>query len=305
MNIRACLAFGLALMVAACGQQGAPTQSTTALKAFDAEAAAPAKPDATGEEVKTAVPQIAYTHLYTFRLASEAVSGVQEKHVALCEKLGPARCRIVDLKRSASSGDYVNGSLTLQVAAPIAAQFGQRIVAAATEAGAETVDRGISGEDLSKQIVDTDARIRTKEALVARLTQILATRSGNIEQAVAAERAVNVAQEELEQARAWLVEMRGRVAMSTFEIGYESGAPLAGGFSEPIQGAFATVGELFGKSLGLIILVVAALLPWVLIALGIILAMRAARRRGWWGRKAEPEPEALSENRSAHLEGQA
>lgn len=301
MTYRLFLTLAGALLLAGCGAQQEGAGTTSEQEFFDV-AEAPAPGSGTARPTAAVLPQIAYTYGYRFRLASDAVSGIQEKHLDLCEKLGPARCRVVDLQRSASSGDYVSGSLKLAVAAPIARQFGQQLVSTATEAGGETLDRGITGEDLSKQIVDTDARIRIKEALVERLTVILQTRSGNIAQAVEAERAVNAAQEELEQARAWLAEMRTRVAMSMFEIDYESGAPLGGGFSEPVRDAFASVGQLFGRSLAFIILLVAFILPWLLVAAAAFLGFRAARRRGWiGGRFRPPHPQAESEPAASEL----
>lgn len=295
---RQLLLFAL-LLTAACSQGGEEKTTSENLRTYDLAEEAPSAPPApamepppapgapssaetpagTGTSVEVAMPEIAYTYRYTFRLSSEAVADLQEKHLALCQSLGPARCRVVDMRRSASSGDYVEGALKLQVAAPIAGEFGKRLVGAAAEEGGETIDRGISAEDLSKQIVDTAARIRTKEALVERLTALLETRSGNIAQAVEAERAINAAQEELEQARAWLVEMRGRVAMSTFEIGYTSEGPLPGAVGDPLRDAFGSVGDLFGRSLALIITLVAAVLPWALLALLIWWIAATARRR--------------------------
>lgn len=280
------LLFAL-LLVAGCSEPGGETPIAEPL-AYDVAEQAPAEPaspgargtDATtGTAVEIAMPEIAYTYRYIFRLSSDAVAEVQERHLGLCQSLGPARCRVVDMRRSASSGDYVEGSLKLQVAAPVAREFGDRLVNVAAEDGAETIDRSISAEDLSKQMVDTAARIRTKEALVDRLTTLLETRSGNIAQAVEAERAINAAQEELEQARAWLTEMRGRVAMSTFEIGYTSATPLAGGVSDPLRDALGSMGDLFGRSLALIITLIAALLPWAILGLLIWWAALLLRRR--------------------------
>jgi hypothetical protein len=127
--------------------------------------------------------------------------------------------------------------------------------------------------------VDTDARMRTKQALIDRLTVLLQTRSGNMAQAVEAERAINAAQEELEQARSWLAEMRGRVAMSTITLRYESAGRLGGGFIDPLRQSFAQMGSLFGQSLGFIILLVAALLPWAILIGLLVLAVRTLRRR--------------------------
>ena len=279
------VALLLIAALAACNNsnQEASSQSGTTMK-FDVAEEPPAS-EATpaqtgGAPVEVALPQIAYTYNYTFRLRSDAVTNIQERHAKMCEALGPARCRVVDLKRSAGSGDYVTGSLTLQVAAPIAGRFGEELVASAAAAEGETIDRGIAAEDLSKQIIDTSARIKTKEILVERLAKLLETRSGNIAQAVEAERAINGAQEELEQARAWLAEMRGRVAMSTFQIGYQSGAPLGGGFSDPIRDAFAGVGEMTGRNVAIAITLVAAILPWaLLLALALWLYRRFRKPR--------------------------
>lgn len=276
-------------LLSSCGEGGTGGQARQDMVASP-EAAPQAEPQADAEDsAEAALPQIAYTYSYRFRLPTDAVTKVQETHLDLCEKLGPARCRVVEMQRGASSGEYAHGSLKLQVAAPLARDFGTRLVATAGEAGGEAIDRAIQAEDLSKQMVDTDARVRTKEALVARLTNILETRSGNIEQAVAAERAVNTAQEELEQARAWLAEMRGRIAMSTIDIAYESGGPLGGGFSEPIRRAFANIGSFTGQSLSILITLMAGLLPWLFAGLVIFFGVRAARRRGWIGARNDPE----------------
>ncbi|PWG02199.1 DUF4349 domain-containing protein [Sphingosinicella humi] len=272
-----------ALLVAAgCSEGGQETASNVRSYDVAEEPPPPMEPPAPGSReagtaVQVAMPQIAYTYSYSFRLPSDGVASVQERHLKLCESLGSARCRVVDMSRSSGSGDYVQGALKLQVSSSIARAFGDRLVNAAAEGGGETIDRGISAEDLSKQIVDTAARIRTKEALVERLTALLQTRSGNIEQAVEAERAINAAQEELEKARAWLLEMRGRVAMSTFDIGYTSAAPLAGGVSDPLRDAMGSVGDMFGRSLALIITLIATLLPWALLGLlawGVIFLIR-------------------------------
>jgi hypothetical protein len=286
-------------LLTSCGQ-GAEQNAPEDLRTFDvveeagqppAPGAAPAPPQqatpggSQTQSVAVSLPQIAYTYSYAFRLSSDRVSEVQERHLDLCERLGPSRCRVLNLERGSSSGDYVMASLRLQVAAPLARQFGRQIVAAASEAGADTVERGIAAEDLSKQMVDTEARIRTREALVQRLTQLLQTRSGNIQQAVEAERAINSAQEELEAARAWLEEMRSRVAMSTFQIDYASGAPLAGGAQEPLRVAIAETGTIFARSLAFIITALALLLPWLILALLIFLLVRTARQRGWIGKR--------------------
>ena len=280
----------IAALLAGCG--GEPTRGTSEdLETTDAQESppgeAPQRPtqpaagNGAPEQARPAIsqPRIAYTYGYTFRLSSDTVAQVQERHLDLCRQLGPARCRIVNLERSAASGDYLTASTTMQVAAPIARGFGDRLASTAAEAGGEAVERSISGEDLSRQMIDAEARIRTREALIRRLTTLLETRSGNIQQAVEAERAINTAQEELDAARGWLAEMRTRVDMSTFDIRYASGAPLGGGVGDPLRHALSDVGSLAARSLAALILLVGVVLPWALAGLGVFYTVRRVRRR--------------------------
>lgn len=232
-----------------------------------------------GNVITVAVPRIAYTYGYSFRLAAESVAAVQERHLALCRGLGPARCRVTSMRRGGQR-EQAAAELNLQVAAGVADAFGRRLAFISAGAGGETIDRAITAEDLSRQMIDGEARIRTREILIRRLTALLETRSGNIQQAVEAERAINTAQEELEAARAWLGEMRTRVAMSAVEIDYLVAAPPVAGSESPIAEAFATVGAGATASLGAFILVVGIAFPWLLLGLLVWLAMQVMKKRG-------------------------
>jgi hypothetical protein len=232
----------------------------------------------TQSAIAVSVPRIAYTFGYSFRLDRGRIAAVQERHLALCRRLGPALCRITAMQRGGTSGGDTGANLKLQVAASLAENFGRGLVAVANEGGADTVDRSIVAEDLSREMIDSEARIRTREVLIQRLTILLQTRSGNIEQAVAAERAINAAQEELDAARAALTDMRGRVAMTTVEISYvaRGAAPTAG---NPITEAFGEVASTAASSLGAMILIVGIVFPWAIVAGLLFLFARAVRRR--------------------------
>jgi hypothetical protein len=225
------------------------------------------------------IPRIAYTYGYSFRLEAAGVAAVQERHLALCRRLGPARCRVTAMRRGVAEGSQASAALSLQVAASLAETFGRGLSAISAEAGAQTIDRSIAAEDLSRQMIDSEARIRTRETLIRRLTSLLETRSGNIQQAVEAERAINNAQEELEVARAWLGEMRGRVAMSAVEISYLARTAAPTDSSNPVAGAIRQVGTSSASSLGAMILLVGIALPWLVLGLLIFLLARFVHRR--------------------------
>jgi hypothetical protein len=239
--------------------------------------AAPEEPNAQSA-IAVTVPRIAYTYGFTFRLDRDRIAAVQERHLALCRRLGPALCRIIAMQRGGTADGDAGANLKLQVSAVLADGFGRNLIAVASDGGGETADRSIAAEDLSRQMIDSEARIRTREVLIQRLTILLQTRSGNIEQAVAAERAINAAQEELEAARAALADMRGRVAMSAVEIDYAArgAAPAA---ANPLAEALGQVVSTAASSLGAMILIVGISLPWAILGGLLFLLVRTVRRR--------------------------
>lgn len=95
---------------------------------------------------------------------------------------------------------------------------------------------------------------------------------------VEAERSVAAVQEDIDAAQSWLTEARGRVSMSTFEISYSPDAARAG-FGETIKASLNDMSSFFGQSLALLIVLVAALLPWLVLGGGVVFAVRWLRRR--------------------------
>lgn len=288
-------AFGLGATLAGCGEASPPHvyRDSPALAVMESLPPAPATATEPARQsaLSVAIPRIAYTYGYRFRLEAGTVAPLQERHLGLCRRLGPVRCRVLSMRRG-DAGGGVNAALNLQVAAPLAEAFGRRLATISTEAGADTIDRSITAEDLSRQMIDSEARIRTRETLIRRLTSLLETRSGNIQQAVDAERAINTAQEELEAARAWLGEMRGRVAMSAVEIGYETQSPMPASLRNPIGDAFAQLGSMSASSLAAMILAVGIIFPWVVLGAAVFLVVRRVRRRREEPEAAYAPPEA-------------
>lgn len=286
--------LSLALSLAGCSDQSEEGASTTSLDV--AENAPPAasrrvSPPEPGDgsgatqaaSIPVSMPKIAYVYDYGFRVAAARIADLQRRHADLCERQGPQVCRILDMRQSGSEGDYASASLSLAVAAPRARSFGAELGKAAENAGGSEVSSAISGEDLSKQIVDTEARLRARTLLRDRLMEVLATRKGTVAELVEAERGVAQVNEEIDQARSWLAEMQGRVDFSRMNIRYESGAPSSGGFTAPIREAFGSIGSILGVIFATIIVVLTAAIPLGLLAWAVWAAVRwirdASRRR--------------------------
>lgn len=233
------------------------------------------------ETVKVSVPQLAYSYTLAYLLPGDRIATSQNAHRALCEDMGPARCQLLAFEHGAGNEASTSATLKLRVATAEARRFQVLLDQSVTQAGGRIENASIAAEDLSKQIVDTEARIRQRELLVARLTEALRNRKGTPAELVDAERSVTQAQEELDQARAWLAENRGRVAMSEFTIRYGAIAPSAstGNFGAQLSEALQGSGAVFLIGLRTLLSIAIYLLPWALLAIPVVLLVRRWRKR--------------------------
>ena len=218
--------------------------------------------------IPLALPKMAYGFDLGFRLAGEDIVPLQQEHADMCEALGPSNCQIVQLTSSGEVDEEVRGELQLAVAADKARGFAKVLSGAATQAGAEAFRANIQGEELSKSIVDTEARLRSRIALRDRLLEVLETRRGKVEELVEAERSVAAVNEEIDAVQSWLREQKGRVAFSRMTISYETATP-GGSFLKPVEGAVGALGSIFGVLVALLIVLGAIVGPLLAGVLGI------------------------------------
>lgn len=285
----------LALCLGACSKPSdAPDQAASshdvAAPAAGAKSAASGAPAA----IAVSVPKMAYSYKYAFVLPGTSIAKAQQAHVALCDQLGAARCQVLALDNQAADASISQATLKIRVASALARQFGAALKKAVSGAGGRAVSQSIAAEDVSKALSDTQARLRQREMLVERLTEVLRTRKGSVAELVEAERSVAAAQEEIDQARGWLAELQGRVAMSTIDIEYSAAAAAAGHVGNGIGDTFVASASAFLIGIGAILRLLIFLAPWlVLAALGWWLWRRlGARMPRSFGRgsRAEPPP---------------
>jgi hypothetical protein len=136
-----------------------------------------------------------------------------------------------------------------------------------------------SGQDVSKEFVDLNARIRQLRAVEAQLLELL-QRADDVPAALAVQNQLSQVQLDLEQARGRLQYLDNRVAFATISMSMHElsvVAPQDGGFR--IVDAWATAGSGFLAVVGWLFIGIAVVAP-VLILLGLgILVGREVRRR--------------------------
>jgi len=136
-----------------------------------------------------------------------------------------------------------------------------------------------SGQDVSQEFVDLNARIRQLRAVEAQLLELL-QQADDVPAALAVQNQLSQVQLDLEQARGRLQYLDNRVSYATISLAmHEAGAvaPKGGGFS--IVDAWATAGSAFLTVVGWIFIGIAVAAP-VLVLLGLgLLAGRELRKR--------------------------
>lgn len=268
-------------LLGACSAGPNESGSSTLDVAEASTGSAAASPAEAPKAVEVSLPQLAYVYTLGFRLPGDRIAPVQEAHRALCEKMGPGRCQLLALTRGGAENAGTAAALKLRVASSEARTFSNALGKAVAEAGGRTIATNVAAEDVSKSIVDTEARIRQRELLVARLTEVLRGRAGKVSELLEAERSVAQAQEELDQAKGWLAELRGRGAMSEFEISYSAVAAQAspGGIGGQLIEAVQGSGASFLIGLRALLTLLIYLAPWGLLAIPFLLVVRHFRRR--------------------------
>lgn len=250
-----------------------------------------AAPDRTAAAPATvAGPRIAYSYSITYAFDRRTVAQVQAQQLAFCRQLGPARCLVVKSTLSvAGPADHiVTDQAVLLVDARLAGKMNQQLDALAVAGGAKLANRQVEAEDVTQQVIDTDARVRAKQALSERLLAIIRSGKGKVGELVEAERAYATTQEELDAARGEQAALAQRVAMSRVTIDYAFNDRPIG--NSPVRASLATAGDTLATSIAALVTAIVAVFPWLIAGAITIALIRWVRRKfGWrWPRRARP-----------------
>lgn len=274
----------LALAVAACnsGNSDNAASGGTGGGGDVAEGSAEASPGGGGSKASdravssSAVPQVGPQVVKTASLRLGIAHGSFEDKVGEAHAVADSYAGfVVESFASQGSGKRIaEGSLVLR----IPAESYDSALSRLRELGkVESLEE--SGQDVSKEFVDLNARIRQLRAVEAQLLELL-QRADDVPAALAVQNQLSQVQLELEQARGRLQYLDNRVAFATISMSmHELGvvAPKDGGFK--IVAAWATAGSAFLTVVGWLFIGIAVAAP-VLILLGLgFLVGRVIRRR--------------------------
>jgi len=146
-----------------------------------------------------------------------------------------------------------------------------------------------SVEDLTRAIVDTDARLKSKRIMRTRLEKLLETRNAGLSDLLTLEREIARVSGEIESATANLKALRARVSMSVVNINYTSERKAISQASvSPIGAALKDVVSILSHTVAGLIRGAASFLPFILF---VIIPGFFAGRWVWRRRRKMSMPE--------------
>ncbi|MEM9225067.1 MAG: DUF4349 domain-containing protein [Pseudomonadota bacterium] len=216
-------------------------------------------------EIAPAVEQyIAYSHRLGITLPRGGVEPVMQTHTEACRAAGTSVCIVVNSNIYSEDVDYASGNLSIRAVPEWIEGFLGGVDEATQDAGGEITQRSTSAEDLTREIVDTGARLDAQKTLQSRLLNLLERRDGELGELLQIERELARVTGQIESIEAQLKTLRLRVSMSRLDVNYQTKVPAFSATREnPLGEAF---GDFFYNLSGAIAAVITAFavgLPWI------------------------------------------
>lgn len=228
-------------------------------------------------------PMMAYTYGWNFSVPTENMPGLQGAHKKLCEDAGPANCYITNSSLDAiGKAEGASGYLSMRATEAWVRGFEQGVGEGVKPFGASIYSNTRGAEELTAQIVDFEARLKSMVAHRDALQKMLEDKPGRLSDLLEIQQALAESQGNIDSSQSVLAALRLRVSMSVLTFSYQPEyAAVSNSIWRPITDAFGDFGPAFARTVAGIIKVVAALLPVVIIAgLGLWLALGLFRWRG-------------------------
>lgn len=254
-----------------------PTDPAPAPTAPGAQPSQPSQPTSPAP-----VLYLAYSYAMGLEIPSQRLSGVMDAHIQSCAAAGPRQCQLIGSNKSGDPESHVEGYVSIRAEPMWLRTFMGGISAQVDAADGRIVSQTTNTEDLTRAIVDTEARLRALTALRDRLQQLLRNRPGRLADLLEVERELARVQGEIDAIQSNLAVMRTRVAMSELTINYRS-APrsVASDTFLPLRDALANFLGIVVGGFAVIITLIAGLIPIAAVVVPIVwLILRWRKRRG-------------------------
>jgi hypothetical protein len=209
---------------------------------------------------------LAYQYATQIEAPAAKVEPLMQAHEKACRAAGSNVCQVLGASTNTEGPDYVSAQLELRAEPRWLQSFRDGLAGQAKAADGRIKGSSVTAEDLTRAIVDTQARLQAQKTLRERLQQILRERPGKLGELLETERELARVQGEIDAQESELAVMRARVSMSRLSLGYQTKpSAVTGGAFEPIGDAFNNFFRVVAQGFASLIYVIAALLPWLVV----------------------------------------
>jgi len=229
-------------------------------------------------------------------MPANSIKSTVDKHMGICRNIGTAKCQITGSNTTSYSKDNIRATLSLRAEPDWLIGFVSQMKSDVAEINGKIDNENISVEDLTRSILDTDARLKSKRSLRRRLENLLETRDAKLPDLLSLERELARVQGEIESATANLKALRARVSMSIVTINYSSKHKAVSHSSiSPIKSALKDFVSVISNGVAGVIYVFAYMLPWFIF---LILPGVFVGRWMWRRRKTRPAATSVQTEKS-------
>ena len=228
----------------------------------------------------------------TLTVEAEAPAEAQRRIASIAE----ARAGFVVTSESKQQGGYGETKpyevVTLEIRVPFA-QF-DAVMGEIRGIGSRVITEKITGQDVTEEFIDLEARIRTQKALEAQFLEIM-KRASKVSDALEVQSELAKVRTEIERVEGRRRFLEDQTSLSTIKVTLQPPAPLV---NASASGFFQSIGRAFGDGIDIaasitlaLIRIILALIPiLVLVVLPLALLLRFAIRRA---RRGRPPVEAV------------
>ncbi|ACT58511.1 DUF4349 domain-containing protein [Hirschia baltica] len=242
-------------------------------------------------------PMLAYTHNRSIESPAKDVERVVTSHQKMCEKAGFQKCMVVNSNQNGIGEEWASANLHIRATPEWITEFFQDLPKDLKKTDSKITSASTSAQDLSTQIVDTDARLKAQLTLRDRLQALLTDRPSELGDLIELERELSRVQSDIDANASILAALRQRVAMSNLHMNYSAKSTVTSrSVWAPLADAFGNFFKNFAGALGAVVTAIAVIIPWLPVIGGLLWFGRWIYRKVW--RKNKQEKAVLVDNAS-------
>ncbi|MFT3723572.1 MAG: DUF4349 domain-containing protein [Hyphomonadaceae bacterium] len=237
-------------------------------------------------------PMMAYTYGWNFAVPTGEMSNLLAAHKKLCEDAGPSKCYVTGSNLNAIGKEGASGNLSMRATEAWVRDFEKGVGDGLKPFGGSIYSNNRTAEELTAQIVDNEARLKSMVAYRDSLQTMLASKPGKLSDLLEIQQTLAQAQGDIDSRESVLAALKLRVSMSVLNFSYQPEyAAASESIWRPLGDAFGDFVPSFARTLADIVRFIAGILPVLIFGgLAVFGLLSIFRWRGRRPKKPLPTP---------------